>query len=110
MAFVEEKTGYTKTAISDLQGAWILLRDQVVEEFGFKNSDKVLFHIDEAMSWETVRNLKLMEPLILVIENILRQSDCSDELLDGIKNVRALIMIRWKPSRKAGLIRSTENI
>jgi hypothetical protein len=90
MAFVEEKTGYTKAAISDLQGAWIFLREKVVEEFGFKNSDKVLFHIDEAMSWETVRNLKLMEPLILVIENLVRQSDCSDELLDTAKNVRSL--------------------
>jgi hypothetical protein len=87
MAFVEEKTGYTKTALSDLQGAWIFLREAVVEEFGFKNSDKILFHIDEAMSWETVRNLKLMEPLILIIENLVRQSDCSDELLDTVKNV-----------------------
>ena len=88
MAFVKEETGYAKTAISDLQGAWVLLRDQVVEEFGFKGSEKVLFHIDEAMSWETVRNLKLMKPLILVIENILRQFECSKELLDLVKNVR----------------------
>ncbi len=88
MTFVKEETGYAKTAISDLQGAWILLRDQVVEEFGFKRSEKVLFHIDEAMSWETVRNLKLMEPLILIIENILRQSDCSEELLYLAQNVR----------------------
>ncbi len=89
MAFIEEETGYTKTAISDLQGAWIVLRGQVVEEFGFKGSDRVLFHIDEAMSWETVRNLKLMEPLIVVIENILRQSEGSEELLDLVQNVRA---------------------
>jgi hypothetical protein len=47
MKFIREPTGYTKTAISDLQGAWSLLRDQVVSEFGFEGSDKLLFHIDE---------------------------------------------------------------
>ena len=88
MAFIDEKRVYTKTAISDLQGAWMVLREQVVEEFGFKGSDKLLFHIDEAMSWETVRNLKVMEPLILIIENIVRQSDGSEDLLDLVKEVR----------------------
>ena len=39
MKFQQEETGYTKTAISDLQGVWSLLRDQVVEEFGFEGSD-----------------------------------------------------------------------
>jgi hypothetical protein len=88
MKFQLEETGYTKTAISDLQGAWMLLRDQVVEEFGFKGSDRLLFHIDEAMSWESVRDLQLMKPLILVIENIANQSAASEELRDHIKNVR----------------------
>jgi hypothetical protein len=49
---------YVKTALSDLQGAWIILRDAVVDNFGFPDSDKLLFHIDEAMSWESVHNLK----------------------------------------------------
>ena len=57
MTFQKEETGYTKTAISDLQGAWMVLREQVVNEFGFEGSDKLLFHIDEAMSWECVRSL-----------------------------------------------------
>ena len=39
------------------QGAWILLRQSVVDTEGFDGWDRVLFHIDEAMSWETVRNL-----------------------------------------------------
>ena len=30
--FQQEETGYAKTAISDLQGAWLLLRDQVALE------------------------------------------------------------------------------
>ncbi len=48
-----EQTGYIKTSLSDLQGAWENLREAVVNNFGFPNSDKLLFHIDEAMSWET---------------------------------------------------------
>ena len=43
MKFQQEETGYIKTAVSDLQGAWILLREQVVEEFGFDGSDRLLF-------------------------------------------------------------------
>ena len=57
MAFPTESAGYEKTILSDLQGAWILLRQSVVDTEGFDGWDRVLFHIDEAMSWETVRNL-----------------------------------------------------
>jgi len=51
MGFIKEPSGYYKTALSDLQGAWGNLRETVVNNFGFPNSDKLLFHIDEAMSW-----------------------------------------------------------
>lgn len=88
MTFEREETGYAKTAISDLQGAWQVLRGQVVEEFGFEGSDRLLFHIDEAMSWECVRALKTMKPLILVIDNIARQSDASAEIIELIEDVR----------------------
>ena len=88
MQFEQEPTGYTKTAISDLQGAWTLLRDQVADEFGFQGSDKLLFHIDEAMSWECVRDLNKMKSLILVIENIAKQSNASTDIVELIGNVR----------------------
>jgi len=88
MSFGQEETRYAKTAISDLQGAWMLLRDQVVKEFGFEGADRLLFHIDEAMSWECVRALNQMKPLILVIENIARQSEASDEIVELVSNVR----------------------
>ncbi len=88
MSFEQEETGYTKTAISDLQGAWMLLRDQVVKEFGFAGSDRLLFHIDEAMSWECVRALNRMKPLILIIDNIAKQAKASDEIIELIANVR----------------------
>jgi hypothetical protein len=50
MAFITEPTEYIKTALSELQGAWGNLRNAVVDNFGFPDSDKLLFHIDEAMS------------------------------------------------------------
>jgi hypothetical protein len=70
MAFVTEPTSYEKTAISDLQGSWANLRAAVVENFGFIDSDKLLFHIDEAMSWESVRNLELMKATFILVQNI----------------------------------------
>ena len=74
MGFSKEPSAYCKTALSDLQGAWANLRETVVTNFGFPNSDKLLFHIDEAMSWECVRNLKLMKETLLLVHNIARQS------------------------------------
>ena len=62
MKFKIEPTGYEKTILSDLQGAWNVFRQTVVDNVGFEGWEKVLFHTDEAMSWETVRNLKLMPP------------------------------------------------
>jgi len=57
MTFYEEPTGYEKTALSDLQGAWQNLRQEVVDAWPFPECDKLLVHIDEGMSWESVRNL-----------------------------------------------------
>jgi hypothetical protein len=74
MGFIKEPSGYYKTALSDLQGAWSNLRETVVNNFGFPNSDKLLFHIDEAMSWECVRNLKLMKETLLLVHNIAARS------------------------------------
>ena len=88
MKFTQEPTIYTKTAISDLQGAWSLLRGQDVDEFGFEGSDKLLFHVDEAMSWECVRDLDRMKSIILIIGNIAKQSNASDEIVELISNVR----------------------
>ena len=87
MAFIKEPTGYYKTALSDLQGAWSNLRDAVVENFGFPNSDKLLFHIDEAMSWECVRNLKLMKETLLLVHNIAGQY-APEEVNEWVRTVR----------------------
>ena len=87
MAFVQESTGYEKTILSDLQGAWVVLRSSVVEAAGFEGWDRAIFHIDEAMSWESVRNLKGMSPLLLIIRNICVQGKAPEEVLENIQNV-----------------------
>ena len=88
MAFITEPTGYHKTALSELQGAWGNLRQSVVESFGFPDSDKLLFHIDEAMSWECVRNLKLMKETFLIIQNLSIQSKAPEEIIEMVSVVR----------------------
>ena len=88
MAFAEEPTQYTKTALSDLQGAWQNLRDEVVRSWPFPESQRILFHIDEGMSWESVRNLDRVRGTLLLIENIISQSDCPAEVREGVGMVR----------------------
>ena len=88
MAFITEPTGYIKTALSELQGSWGNLRNAVVDNFGFPDSDKLLFHIDEAMSWESVRNLKAMKSTFILIQNIALQTEAPDEVTEWIDDVR----------------------
>lgn len=88
MSFENEPTGYEKTALSDLQGAWGILRSSVVKNFGFPHSDKLLLHIDEAMSWESVRNLKQMKSTLLLVENIIAQTESPEEVIEWVQDVR----------------------
>ncbi len=87
MGFIKEPSGYYKTSLSDHQGAWSNLRDAVVNDFGFPNSDRLLFHIDEAMSWECVRNLKLMKETLLLVQNIATQH-APEEVNEWVQTVR----------------------
>ena len=88
MAFYTEPTHYQKTALSDLQGAWENLRDIVVEARPFADWERLLFHIDEGMSWESVRNLENMRKALLLIQNIAAQSSVPVEVSEGIGVVR----------------------
>ena len=101
MGFTTEQTGYEKTILSDLQGAWILLRDSVVETGGFEGWDRVLFHIDEAMSWETVRNLDRMSPLLLIIRNLCSQGKAPGEIMENIENVNDILQEVLQEYQKA---------
>ena len=88
MGFITEPAGYEKTALSDLQGSWGILRDAVIDNFGFPDSDKLLFHINEAMSWESVRDLKLMKKTFILVQNIAIQANAPEEVLEWVGDVR----------------------
>ena len=87
MRFPTESDGYQKTILSDLQGAWQVFRESVVDTGGFKNWDRVLFHTDEAMSWEAVRNLDRMPALVLIIRNLCIQSTLSGEVMQNLEEI-----------------------
>jgi hypothetical protein len=82
MGFDVELTGYEKTILSDLQGTWQCLRQEVAENPGFDGWERALFHIDDAMRWESVRN-------------ILQQADLPDGVTECLDEVSALMSIIW---------------
>jgi hypothetical protein len=88
MSFYQEPTHYEKTIISDLQGSWENLREAVVKEHETKDCSQLLFHIDEAMSWESVRNLNHMKDTFVLIQSIAQQIKVSDEIMEWIEDVR----------------------
>jgi hypothetical protein len=55
MGFIIEQSGYQKTILSDLQGAWEVFRQSVVDSGGFENADRVLFHADTGCWTEGTR-------------------------------------------------------
>ena len=89
MDFYQEEYQFHKTALSDLQGAWQNLREEVVNHHPFENSDRLLVQIDEAMSWESVNNLKHMANIILLILNIATQSDAPGKIIEFTKWVKS---------------------
>ena len=91
MAFDREPAGYEKTALSDLQGAWQNLRDTVVEHAGFPEWERVLLHIDEGMSWESVRNIRYMSRCLLLVRNILIQAEVPEEVIFWLEEVSRLM-------------------
>jgi phosphatidylinositol kinase/protein kinase (PI-3 family) len=91
MAFYQEPTHYEKTILSDLQGSWELLREAVINEHKTKNCSQLLFHIDEAMSWESVRNLEQMKNTFVLIQSIAQQLAVSDETTELIEDVRSVL-------------------
>ncbi len=91
MRFYEEATHYEKTIISDLQGAWENLRGAVADNHPFPESERLLFHIDEGMSWESVRNLSRMRKALLLIQNIASMNQMPEELIEGIEDVLGIL-------------------
>jgi hypothetical protein len=91
MSFYQEPAHYEKTIISDLQGAWEVLRDEIIKEHASKDCSQLLFHINEAMSWESVRNLKHMKNIFVLVQSIAQQIKMSDEIMELIENVRDVL-------------------
>ena len=91
MGFDTEPTGYEKTILSELQGAWQCLRTEVAENPGFTGWDKILFHIDEAMSWESVRNLRQMNRALLLVRNLIQQADPPESVVECLESVDELM-------------------
>jgi len=88
MPFHTEPDGYSKTALSDLQGAWSNLRSTVVESMPFPEDARLLFHIDEAMSWECVRDLERMGRALLLVQNLAARGPAPDEVRWWLGQVR----------------------
>ncbi len=82
MGFDTEPTGYEKTILSDLQGAWQCLRREVADNPGFDGWDQALSHIDEAMSWENVRNLRQMNKTLIVVRNLIQRGSDPEGVLE----------------------------
>ncbi|CAN1211567.1 hypothetical protein TUMEXPCC7403_15295 [Tumidithrix helvetica PCC 7403] len=91
MSFPTEPIGYEKTVLSDLQGAWGVLRASVVACAEFEGWDRTIFHIDEAMSWETVRNLDRMPKLLLIIRNLCLSGGAPDEVIENIEDIEDVL-------------------
>ena len=91
MTFYQEPTYYEKTIISDLQGAWEVLRNEVIKEHESKDCSQLLFHINEAMSWESVRNLKHMKNTFVLVQSIAQQINVSDEIMELIEDIRDIL-------------------
>ena len=91
MSFEVEPTGYEKTVLSELQGAWQVLRNEVVEQAEFPDWDRALFHIDEAMSWESVRNLQNMHKSLVLVRNLLGQDGVPEIVNDYLDVVNDLM-------------------
>jgi len=91
MSFIEEKTWYGKTILSDLQGAWGVLRQAIVDNSGFNGWDRALFHTDEAMSWEVVRNLRQMPNHLIIIRNLCTQGNACAEIMESIESAHEIL-------------------
>jgi hypothetical protein len=63
----------------------------VVDHAGFPGWERVLFHIDEAMSWETVRYLERREPLRLLIRNLAAQGQAPAEVLEAMEEIAEIL-------------------
>lgn len=88
MHFYTEQASYKKISLSDFQGAWESFKHTILCLHPFPGSDRIIFHLNEAMSWEMVRDLKMMKNVYLLIRNMCLKSEKSEELKEDLEEVR----------------------
>jgi len=94
MKFDIEPVNYEKSILSDLQGSWQCLRDSVVEMPPSELQQRLIFHIDEAMSWESVRDLNRMKKALLLIFNIVcqkKEENVGLEVIEWLEDIREIL-------------------
>ena len=89
MVFGTERTAYTKTILSDLQDDWGCLREAILncKTTQPATMERLIFHIDEAMSWERVRDLTGMKKVLIVIKNIIARSNAGESVGSCLEDV-----------------------
>ena len=88
MHFYTEQTSYKKTSLSDLQGAWENFKHTLLCLHPFSGSDRIIFHLNEAMSWEMVRDLKKMKNVYLLIRNMCLKSEKAEEMREDLEEIK----------------------
>jgi len=91
MTFNEEPTHFEKTILSDLQGAWSVLRSNIANGPYFDGCDRLIYLIDEAMSWEVVRDLKRVPPLLLNIKNIAALNNVDESIMEELHEIEDIL-------------------
>ncbi len=91
MAISKESTRYEKTVLSDLQEAWEKLRDSVFRYSDFEGCNLAVLRINEAMSWEVVRDIKRMGPLLAEIGEVCARGNADEEIRENIGKVDAIL-------------------
>ena len=74
-----------------MQGSWSILKRLVADNAGFKGWERMLPHIDEAMSWESVRNLSHMRNTLLIIRNLALQNAVPEEICQEIEDITEIL-------------------
>ena len=58
---------------------------------GFDRWEQALFHIDEAMSWECVRNLRQMNKTLVLVRNLIQRGNAPEGVLECLESVNELM-------------------
>ena len=59
--------------------------------YRYRLSPQVIVHTDEAMSWETVRSLDRMPPLVLIIRNLCIQGGAPEEVMENLEYISGIL-------------------